>query len=196
MANWERRLSRPQARWENTRWRGTACPPPSAAHCPSATRTSFHLTMLLPSLASGTLYLNWRRWRNLQGKLSTVGRCSKNPPLGEELWHLAVLWLLQRQPKHVLGVPAPDTADAINHCYQDMLACAHSIQIMKWRRMQPASDLGQQSSSSTTPRSSFHCPIGSFIASTSHTSSSRCLTPSFRCSPLVCPSKLFGKTKR
>lgn len=65
--------------------------------------------------------------------------------------------------------------------------------------MQPASAAGQQSSSSTTPRSSSHCPTGSCVASTSHASPPRGPTPSFRCKASVClqfcPNKLLGKTR-
>ena len=78
----ETSLWRPRARCQSTRWWGAACPPLSATRCPSTACASLHLTMLLPSPASGTLCLRWRRWRNLQGNSSTVGRCSKNPFFG------------------------------------------------------------------------------------------------------------------
>ena len=44
---------------------------------------------------------------NSSGKLSTVGRCSRNPPAGEELQHLTALQLLQGHP-HVPGLLGPD----------------------------------------------------------------------------------------
>lgn len=44
--------------FENTRWWGAACRPPSATRRPSIACGSLRLTMLLPSPASGTLYLS------------------------------------------------------------------------------------------------------------------------------------------
>lgn len=44
---------------------------------------------------------------NSSGKLSPVGRCSRNPPSGEELQHLIALQLLQWHP-HVPGLLGPD----------------------------------------------------------------------------------------
>ena len=69
----------------------------------------------------------------------------------------------------------------------------------KWRRSQPANAADQQSSSSTIPRSSSHCPTRSSVTSTSHASPPRGPTPSFRCRPSVPGSaqiKLSGEKKK
>ena len=65
---------------------------------------------------------------------------------------------------------------------------AHWIQIMKVEETTVSiSAADQESSSSTTPRSTSHCPIRSCVASTSHTSPTRGPTPYFMCSPSQSP---------
>lgn len=163
--------------------------------------------MLLPSPTAGTLCLRWISWRSLKGKLSTVDRCSRNPPCGWITLALdcAVTPPTQQHPEHLPGVPGPDNFK----CYHVVLP-RHGCLAPCPGPLDPdpegGGDFSQpvlltdwQSNSLMIARSSSHCPTRSYITSTSHASPPRDPTPSFSAEPpcpQVCPNKLLGENQK
>lgn len=113
---------------------------------PSITCKSLHLIMLLPSPTAGTLCLSWISWRSLKGKLSTVDRCSRNPPCG---WITLALDCAMTPPP-----PAAPTALTRSTGTWQLQALSRSVaktwapgtvprptwsRSWRWRRFQPAS---------------------------------------------------------
>lgn len=175
----------PQACCENTRWWGAACPPPSAVHCPSTTCASSHLTMLSPSLASGALCLSWRRWRSLQGKLSTVDMYSRNPPLWLKNFGI---WLCYTSWSHTHNMHWKycdlTFACTITQCYWDLgarhHAQAYSIYIMKVEKITDSKCHQPAIKQFYDSKIKFLLSYWVHVTSTSHTLQPREPAPSFR----------------
>ena len=66
------------------------------------------------------------------------------PAAGEELWHLAALWLPQRHPQHLPRVPGPDHSWNRHPCARGPMPRTTQSRSWRWRRSQPVSATDQQ----------------------------------------------------
>lgn len=143
-----------------------------------------------------------RKVKKSSGEIVYCGKSSRNPPWGEELWHLAILWFPQWHPQHVLGVLRPPL-QALSHGAPKMWVpgtahWAHSIQIMKVEEI-IASKCCQLEVKQFDDKIKFLLlHLGPVLPAQAmlHQEAQCLLLDVEPPCPQVCPNKLLGKTKR